>query len=215
MKPVETEWLGQVEAALQKYADYGADEQEAICVLLGRSHGPEAEAKARELFRARAEPVAEPPSKIDEPVVDRRLASFLKKPGKPVEEKPFAGAFQRILDEARARARAKKEEEKTEEAKEKAEEAKAGKAKGEGDFRFHKSDRADGHWENYRIKSRAFEHWLRQEYGRRNRVEISGRMVPHVPQSTAFKDAIATFESYAAYQGSECEPRCELVEIVR
>src|SRR5262252_1580885 len=43
------------------------------------------------------------------------------------------------------------------------------------DGQGHASVLVDGHWEHYRIKSNAFEGWLRGEYGRVNQVKVGDR----------------------------------------
>src|SRR5262249_48608346 len=56
------------------------------------------------------------------------------------------------------------------------------------DGQGHASVLADGHWEHYRIKSNAFEGWLRGEYGRVNQVKVGARWVPQVPGTQAVRD---------------------------
>jgi hypothetical protein len=65
----------------------------------------------------------------------------------------------------------------------------------------HASVMVDGHWENYRIKSSAFEGWLRSEYGRTNQVKIGERWFPQAPGAQALRDAVSSLESYAQCQG--------------
>jgi hypothetical protein len=68
----------------------------------------------------------------------------------------------------------------------------------------HASVWVDGHWEHYRIKSKAFDDWLRGEYGRTNPVKVGDRWVPQVPGTQAVRDAMASLDGYAQRQG---EPR--------
>jgi hypothetical protein len=68
------------------------------------------------------------------------------------------------------------------------------------------SIKVDGHRENYRIDSTAFERWLRAEFGSKNQVKIGGRWAPQVTQSGALRDAIHTLESYAMHQPLEFQP---------
>jgi hypothetical protein len=65
----------------------------------------------------------------------------------------------------------------------------------------HASVRVDEHWENYRIKSSAFEAWVRGEYGRTNQVKIGERWVDQVPGAQAVRDAMANLDGYAQRQG--------------
>src|SRR6266540_3079245 len=51
----------------------------------------------------------------------------------------------------------------------------------------HASVWVDGHWEHYRIKSKAFDDWLRGEYGRANQVKVGDRWVPQVPGTQAVR----------------------------
>jgi len=64
----------------------------------------------------------------------------------------------------------------------------------------------DGHWENYRIESRGFRHWLLHEYGKRNQVEVDGQLVPQSPGSGAVKDAMAQLEGIALFRGQVAPP---------
>jgi hypothetical protein len=68
----------------------------------------------------------------------------------------------------------------------------------------HASVWVDGHWEHYRIKSKAFDDWLRGEYGRAYPVKVGDRWVPQVPGTQAVRDAMASLDGYAQRQG---EPR--------
>jgi putative DNA primase/helicase len=68
------------------------------------------------------------------------------------------------------------------------------------------SVRVEEHWENYRIKSNAFEQWVRAEYGRQNQVKIGEQWIPQVPGTQALRDAIATLESYAKFRGKQFQP---------
>ena len=68
----------------------------------------------------------------------------------------------------------------------------------------HASVWVDGHWEHYRIKSKAFDDWLRGEYGRAYPVKVLDRWVPQVPGIQAVRDATASLDGYAQRQG---EPR--------
>jgi hypothetical protein len=63
-----------------------------------------------------------------------------------------------------------------------------------------------GHRENYRIGSRAFERWLRSEYGDQNKVLVDGEMIPHVPGAGAVKDAISNLDGIAEFRGVVREP---------
>jgi hypothetical protein len=63
-----------------------------------------------------------------------------------------------------------------------------------------------GHRENYRIGTRAFERWLRSEYGNQNQVLVDGEMVPHVPGAGAVKDAIGNLDGVAKFRGLVREP---------
>ena len=69
------------------------------------------------------------------------------------------------------------------------------------DGQGHASVRVDGHWEHYRIKSKAFDDWLRSEYGRANQVKVVDRWVPQVPGIQAVRDAMASLDGYAQRQG--------------
>src|SRR5262249_24694214 len=69
------------------------------------------------------------------------------------------------------------------------------------DWQGHASVWVDGHWEHYRIKSNAFEGWLRGEYGRVNQVKVGDRRVPQVPGTQAVRDAMASLDGYAQRQG--------------
>ena len=66
--------------------------------------------------------------------------------------------------------------------------------------------RVGGHWENYRIGNRAFEQWLRSEYGSRNQVKIGDQWVPQAPGSGALKDAISQLEGIAKFKAGERQP---------
>ena len=68
------------------------------------------------------------------------------------------------------------------------------------------SVRVAGHRENYRIASRAFDQWIRSEYGRRNPVKVEGHLVGQAPGSAPMRDAIAQLEGFAKSQGEEREP---------
>ena len=68
------------------------------------------------------------------------------------------------------------------------------------------SIRVGGHWENYRIGSRAFDQWLRSEYGRRNQVKLGDQWVEQVPGSGAARDAVAQLEGIARFKGGELQP---------
>jgi putative DNA primase/helicase len=69
------------------------------------------------------------------------------------------------------------------------------------DGQGHASVLVDGHWEHYRIRSNAFDSWLRGEYGRINRVKVGARWVPQVPGTQAVRDAVASLDGYAQRQG--------------
>ena len=103
-KPVEAEWLSGVQALVDRLDGLTVKDQEKAFANLAERFGPEAEGKARELFRARThEPaVIEPPSKVDEPppslVVDTRLKNFLGKPTSVEEKKPLPPELRRIVD---------------------------------------------------------------------------------------------------------------------
>jgi hypothetical protein len=73
------------------------------------------------------------------------------------------------------------------------------------DGQGHASVLVDGHWEHYRIKSNAFEGWLRGEYGRVNQVKVGNRWVPQVPGTQAVRDAMASLDGYAQRQGEPQE----------
>ena len=45
-------WMATVQGAVAKFNEASPDEQEVICLRLGENYGPEAAAKARELFKA-------------------------------------------------------------------------------------------------------------------------------------------------------------------
>jgi putative DNA primase/helicase len=82
------EWLPKVDAAIERYAGASASVQEGICQKLAEGWGPEAGAKARELFARVRERRVEPPIEpavVEPVVVDARL-SFLRRPR---YEKPF------------------------------------------------------------------------------------------------------------------------------
>jgi hypothetical protein len=66
--------------------------------------------------------------------------------------------------------------------------------------------RVGGHRENYRIGTRAFERWLRSEYGNQNQVLVDGEMVPHVPGAGAVKDAIGNLDGVAKFRQLVREP---------
>src|SRR5262249_14950195 len=73
------------------------------------------------------------------------------------------------------------------------------------DGQGHASVLVDGHWEHYRIRSNAFDGWLRGEYGRINRVKVGNRWVPQVPGTQAVRDAMASLDGYAQHQGEPQE----------
>src|SRR5262249_19581768 len=56
------------------------------------------------------------------------------------------------------------------------------------DGQGHASVLVDGHWEQHRIRSNAFDSWLRGEYGRVNQVKVGNRWVPQVPGTQAVRD---------------------------
>jgi hypothetical protein len=61
----------------------------------------------------------------------------------------------------------------------------------------------DGHWEHYRIAGRAFDRWLRNEFGAKNQIKVGERWIPQVPGAQAMRDAIASLESIALQQEHE------------
>src|SRR5262249_46604194 len=62
------------------------------------------------------------------------------------------------------------------------------------------------HWEHYRIRSSGFDSWLRDEYGRANRVRIGDQWVSQVPGAQAVRDAMAGLEGHALRHGGSQTP---------
>jgi hypothetical protein len=66
--------------------------------------------------------------------------------------------------------------------------------------------RVGEHTENFRIKSIAYEQWLRQEYAEKHKIKVAGEWLPQVPGAGALKDALATLASQALFRGNEHQP---------